>query len=241
MRRAAVPLLLLISGLGHAAEPEKKPSAADLAFFEQKIRPVLVEQCYSCHSATSKRGPRGGLRVDTREALRKGGDSGAAVVPGTATASWLVKALRGDEAPEMPPSGKLPESVIADFERWIANGAVDPRVTEPNAPGTRMTDSINLEAGRKFWAYQPPKPQPTPHVATPSWVRTPIDSFILAKIEAAGVQPNPDAPRATLIRRLTVDLHGLLPTPEEVSDFVTDPAPDDRAAGRSPARLAAVW
>jgi len=241
MRFAATPLLLVLGlfAAAFAAEPEKKPSAADLAFFEQKIRPVLVEHCYSCHSASSKRGPRGGLRVDTREALRHGGDSGPAVIPGKPTASWLLKALRGDEAPEMPPSGKLPDSVIADFERWIANGAPDPRDTDAKNVAAKPSGGIDLEAGRKFWAYQPPTPPSLPSVSNVDWVRTPIDQFILAKIEAAGARPNPDLSRAMLIRRLTVDLHGLLPTPEEVAEFVADPASDDQALARLVDRLLA--
>ncbi|HIL24728.1 MAG TPA: hypothetical protein EYG19_04945, partial [Verrucomicrobia bacterium] len=132
--------LLAAGGGGFAAEP----TAAGLAFFEKKIRPVLVEHCYKCHSASSEK-VKGGLLLDTREGIRKGGESGHAVVPKNLDESLLIEAIRyGDEDLEMPPKEKLPASVIADFEKWIRDGAVDPRrathvVAKP--------DSIDIEAG----------------------------------------------------------------------------------------------
>ena len=210
------------------------PDATGLAFFEQKIRPVLVEKCYSCHSADTKKGAKGGLRVDTREALLRGGDGGAAVVPGKRTESLLLKALRGDEVAEMPPSGKLPEAVIADFEKWIAMGAPDPRDGKFSA-----ASGFDITEGRKFWSFQPPKVHSAPAVTDSRWVRTDIDRFLLAALESKKLTPSRDADRRTLIRRLTVDLHGLFPTPQEIDAFVNDPSSDDDALTKLVDRLLA--
>ena len=218
MPRPAIVILGLTLGLAptlSAADPSGH------AFFEQKIRPVLVEKCYSCHSAESKKGPKGGLRVDLGSALRKGGDAGPAVIPGKPADSILMKALRGaDDVPEMPPSGRLPDAVIADFEKWVSMGAPDPRTGKVAA-----TAGIDLEAGRKFWSYQPVASPSVPAVRDERWSVDPIDRFILSKLEAAGMRPAPDADRATLVRRVYFDLIGLPPTPDEIGAFVADTDP----------------
>src|SRR5205814_3763526 len=122
-------------------------------FFEQKIRPVLVQHCYECHSTQAKK-VRGGLLLDTKAGLLKGGDSGPALVPGKVEESLLIKALRHEEL-AMPPKGKLPAAVIADFERWVALGAPDPRTgAEGSNPSARQAGGMSLEDGRKFWAYR---------------------------------------------------------------------------------------
>ncbi|MCZ2342476.1 MAG: DUF1553 domain-containing protein [Bacteroidales bacterium] len=232
-------LTLAFSSIPELVAAPPKPSQAvepGIAFFEAKIRPVLVEQCYSCHSEQSKRGPKGGLRVDTREALLLGGDSGPAVVPKKVTASWLIKALHGDEVSEMPPNGKLPSAVIADFEKWVAMGAPDPRIADK--PVARAS-GIDIAAGQTFWAYQPPRAHPAPVVTQADWPRSDVDRFILHALEAKQLQPSPDADRSTLIRRLTFDLHGLLPTPAEVAAFVADSATDDVALAKVVDRLLA--
>ncbi len=193
-------LLLLASAVASAAE--------DTAFFETKIRPVLVEHCYSCHSPEAKK-IKGGLLLDTREGSRRGGDTGPAVVPGDASKSLLIKAIRyADPDLEMPPKKKLPAEVIADFERWIAMGAPDPR--EGNA-GALTT--IDLEEGRKHWAFQPLSNPPVPGVKDTAWPRTDIDRFILAALEAKGLRPVADAVPHDLRRRLHYDLTGLPPDP----------------------------
>src|SRR5262245_9537423 len=141
MRKPLAALILLtMASPAAAADP-------GVQFFEQKIRPMLVEHCYRCHSAEAKK-PKGNLLVDSRAALMKGGDTGPAIVPGKPVESLLMKALRHDEI-EMPPSKKLPEEVIADFERWIALGAPDPR----EGTATTVQKQIDLEAGRKFWSF----------------------------------------------------------------------------------------
>ena len=193
------------------------PSANDSAFFESKIRPVLVEHCYECHAADSQPA-RGGLQLDTRAGIRRGGASGPAVVPGDPQASLILSALRHDLF-EMPPEQRLADSVVADFEAWIRRGAPDPRDGSVEPP--RET-GIDLQAGRQFWAYQPvetPQPPPVEHVG---WAHSDIDRFILARLEAEGLAPSADADRRTLIRRVYFDLVGLPPTPAEVQAFVRD-------------------
>jgi hypothetical protein len=207
------------------AQPEE-----GVAFFERKIRPVLVQECYSCHSSGAKV-LKGGLRLDTRAGVLAGGDSGPAVVPGKPDESLLLDALRHDGI-EMPPKGKLPVEVVADFDRWVRMGAPDPREGSLVA-GTRPS-GIDLAAGRRFWAYQRPRRHEIPAVSDPAWPIDPIDRFILAGLEARGLRPAPDADRTTMIRRLSFDLVGLPPTPEEIVAFVNDPAPDayDRLVDR---------
>jgi hypothetical protein len=190
-----------------------------IAFFENKIRPVLVKECYSCHSAESKKS-RGGLVVDTRDGLLKGGDTGPAIQPGKPTESLLLKALRHDEI-EMPPKGRLANEIIADFERWIAMGAPDPR-----KGGATVVKTIDLAEGRKFWSFQPRKQVAPPKVNDTAWARSDVDRFVLAALEAKGLKPAGDANRATLLRRIHVALVGMLPTPAEIDAFVQDDAPD---------------
>ena len=197
-----------------------EPTAEGLAFFEKKIRPVLVEHCYKCHSANSEK-VKGGLLVDTREGIRKGGESGPAVVPGNLKGSLLISALKHDDF-EMPPKGMLPAAVIADFEKWIRGGAADPRRATRRVA---KPDSIDIEAGRKHWAYQPLKAPAIPEVKDAAWPANDIDRFILAKLESAALQPGADAKKIILIRRLYFDLIGLPPTPEEIAQFVDDKSP----------------
>ena len=201
-----------------AAEPTRE----QIDFFEKKIRPVLVEHCYKCHAADAKK-VKGGLLLDTRDALRKGGDSGPALVPGDPAKSLLLKALRYEDT-QMPPAGKLPDRVIADFETWIKQGAPDPRDGKTvQAPPGR---TIDVAAGKRFWAFQPPTKHPAPQVKHADWPLKPIDRFILAKLEGAGLEPSPAADRRTWLRRVSFDLTGLPPTPEEVESFVNDPLPN---------------
>jgi cytochrome c553 len=198
--------------------------AAGLQFFEQKIRPVLVQHCYSCHSAETPKGPKGSLLLDSKPGILAGGDSGPAILAGKINESPIIKALRGDEIPLMPPKGKLPDDVIEDFRKWLKMGAPDPRDGKVVAK-----TSIDLEAGRKFWSLQPLRPTTPPTVKDTAWGRAPADAYILAGLEAKNVPPTRDADRATLLRRVTIDLTGLPPTPTEVDAFLNDKA-DDQAA-----------
>lgn len=201
--------------------------AEQVEFFEKKIRPVLVEQCYACHSADADE-IEGGLTLDTREGIRKGGDTGPAVVPGNVRRSLLIKAIRQvDDDLQMPPDQKLPADVIADFETWIARGAADPR---EGAAVVEQPWEIDIEEGRKFWAFQPPQPQEPPEVLDADWPWTDIDRFLLARMEAEGLHPVADSDPESLVRRLYFDLIGLPPSPEEVDRFCELHASDSQAA-----------
>ena len=212
-----VGLGISLYGIAAAAEKQAIPSRERLEFFEKKIRPVLAEHCYKCHSAGAEK-VGGGLLLDTRPGIRQGGESGPAVVPGDLDDSLLLEAIRHDGL-EMPPDRKLPAEVIADFERWIRAGATDPRDGSVSSPAK---STIDLEAGRQFWSFRPPQPHKPPAVHQAAWPHQPIDHFILAKLETAGLAPAAEADRRMLIRRLSFDLTGLPPSVETVEDFVRD-------------------
>lgn len=194
-----------------------------LEFFEKKIRPVLVERCYKCHSSETAK-PKGGLRLDRRAGVFDGGDSGAAVVPGKPDESLLIKALSwSGVVSEMPPDSKLPDRVITDFREWIARGAAFPADSAPVAAKPRAVD---IEQGRGFWSFQTVHARPVPQVSDPSWPRRKIDSFVREKLDRQQMRPAPEADRRTLIRRLSFDLLGVPPTLAETEAFVADEAPD---------------
>jgi hypothetical protein len=219
-RRFLVPAFWLL--LPAASLPGAEPTPEQIEFFEKRIRPVLAKSCYSCHSAALQ-APMGGLRVDTREWLQRGGGRGPAIKPGDPEGSLLSQAISYRDALKMPPSGKLSDDQIADFATWIRMGAPDPRVdTSPKAAAGR----INFVEARKLWSLRPVEDPAVPSVNRKNWVRSPVDAFILSKLEAAGLEPAPPADKETLIRRLTFDLIGLPPTPDEVENFVRDQSPD---------------
>ena len=186
-------------------------------FFEQRIRPVLVERCYKCHSTGAKK-VQAGLFLDTRQAVRAGGKRGPAVVPGNVEDSLLIAAIR-HEALEMPPDGKLPDSVISDFIRWVEIGAPDPR------DGVATPRAVDYETGRQFWSFLPLGNYRPPEVREAEWALTPIDRFILARQQASGVEPSPLADRRSLLRRAHFGLTGLPPSPDETDAFVSDVSP----------------
>ncbi|MBX3421433.1 MAG: PSD1 domain-containing protein [Pirellulaceae bacterium] len=192
---------------------------AAIEFFESKIRPYLVEHCYTCHAADSKI-IRGGLLLDSRAGLLRGGDSGPAVVPGNPEESLLLSALK-HESFEMPPDRKLPNPVIADFQQWISSGALDPR----DAGTAEPPREVDFETAQSHWAFQPISEPTPPEVIGESWIQSPIDRFVLARLEAAGMQPRPRADRQTLIRRAYFDLVGLPPTIAQVDAFLNDECP----------------
>ena len=210
-----------------AEEAPVQPSTEDLAFFESKVRPVLAGKCYECHSAAAqeKGKLKAGLYVDSREGLMAGGDSGPALLPGNPQESLLIKVLRHEiKDAEMPPKGKLDDSAIADLAKWIEMGAPDPRVAAVLVAGTRRI--IDPSEGRKWWAFQPLVQPPVPDVKNKSLVRTPVDAFIVAKQEAAGLVANAAASPEKLLRRATFGLAGLAPTMEEREAFLKDSSPD---------------
>ncbi len=217
-----------MSEMGMHEIRQKDPSEltqAEISFFESKIRPVLSGACFKCHSEGSR--VRGGLRVDTPDALLRGGESGPAIVPGDPDSSILILALRHtDEDYEMPPSGKLSDAVIADFERWVEMGCPDPRARETlgttASTPTAHAGTMDIEKGREFWAYQLPTRAALPEVKQSAWPRTDVDYFLLHAMEAHDISPVKDADKSTLLRRVTYDLTGLPPSPPEVAAFIRD-------------------
>ncbi|MDA1137151.1 MAG: DUF1549 domain-containing protein [Planctomycetota bacterium] len=221
MYPAYLYILILTCGLIPATANE---NVIGLAFFEKQIRPVLSKHCYSCHSAEAvKEGKlKANLFLDTRSGIRNGGVTSAAVTPGDVEASLLVKAIRHDSDDlKMPHKGdKLPDKVIEDFIHWIQIGAPDPRDGQFSPP--KKMDVA--EAREKHWAFQPLQQPVVPQVTNAAWARTPIDAFILRKLEAAGIEPTPAAKAETLLRRVYLDLIGLLPTPAEQKAFLENPS-----------------
>ena len=185
-----------------------------LLFFKQRIEPVLEEHCYSCHSAAAN-SIKGGLRLDTRSAIRRGGESGPAVVPGKVEESLLLAALRY-EGLEMPPNAQLPNEVIQDFIKWIESGAVDSRLVA-------KSEAERREKAKSHWAFQRIE-RPVVPASNSRWIRNDVDQFILSKLRAEEVKPSPEADPRTLIRRLFLDLIGLPPTPQETQAFLDDPS-----------------
>ncbi|MDQ3622317.1 MAG: DUF1553 domain-containing protein [Verrucomicrobiota bacterium] len=211
---------MLISALALATPPALlAEDAGGLEFFEKRIRPLLAERCYECHSGERK--VKGGLRLDTREGWSKGGDTGPALVPGEPGKSQLLAAVRWEDPDlQMPPKHRLTPAQVGDLESWIKMGAPDPRVSEPSA--TAATAAVKTD----HWSYQPLQHPAPPAVQTAAWPRGDLDRFLLAKLEAKKLRPVPDADRAALCRRVYFDLIGLPPTPEELDAFVADTAPD---------------
>ncbi|QEH38957.1 Planctomycete cytochrome C [Aquisphaera giovannonii] len=221
-----VGLLLLGAGGGDASAAAGADDAAATAFFEARIRPVLIDRCDRCHGPGLP-APKGGLRVDSREGLLRGGNSGPAVVPGRPDESPLLQAIaRTGEVSPMPPKEPLPAAVVADFRTWIARGAADPR----RGPAAVAKDPAEAGASRnpgEWWSLRPlrrPDVPPAPGMDA-SHARNPIDRFVLAKLREKGLAPQPEADRLTIIRRLAFDLTGLPPSPEEAGAFARDPDP----------------
>jgi cytochrome c553 len=217
--------LLLLVLFAPLASAQEQPDRKGLEFFEKKVRPILVERCYKCHSAQAEK-LKGGLYLDSREGVLKGGDLGPAIVPGDIEKSRLVKAVRwSDEDLQMPPKQKLAAEQVADLEAWVKMGAPDPRSAASPAPPKKQI-GLSIAEGRKFWAYRPPERPALPSVRDAGWPKSEIDRFVLSRLESAGLRPAPAAEKDVLLRRLTYDLIGLPPSPEEVDAFVRDGSPD---------------
>lgn len=222
LRRAAL-LSAAAVALSAASSAAAGPASERLEFFESRIRPVLVEQCYECHN--SAKAPDGGLTLDDRAGLLKGGDGGAVIVPGKPAESRLLPILRHEvEGMAMPRGGaKLEPKVVADFEKWIADGALDPRDKPPSAD--EIAKATSWEAVRakrmKWWSFQPvPKELPAPPaVRNGGWSEHPVDRFVLAKLEEKGLEPAPPADARALVRRLYFSLVGLPPSFQEVEHW----------------------
>ncbi len=221
----ALAILVAALPVGAVAE-ELAPEEAK--FFEERVRPVLVKYCYECHAEGEK--IKGGLRVDYKDGLVHGGDSGPALVPGDAGASLLYLAVSYEDPDyEMPPKERLPDEIIGDIRKWIEMGAPDPRVPEEIV----VQSEIDIEEGKKHWAFQPPVATPAPRVKNGDWPVTDVDHYVLAGLDEAGLGPAPDASPDVLLRRLHFDLIGLPPSYGEIRDFAeawkVDPAGAYRA------------
>ena len=227
MLRTAILAALVLPSVARAAEPDAK----QIEFFENKIRPVLVESCHKCHSSETEQQNklRGGLLLDTKTGWQKGGDSGPAIVPGKPNEGTLLKFLKHEGAAAngvvaMPPKGKLDAAVIRDFERWIADGAADPRTDAGTKP---VASGIDIAKGKQFWSFQPPREPTVPNIQNPKVeLRNAIDRFVHSKWDEQGLTPAPPADRRALLRRVYLDLIGLPPTAEQVEAFLADRSPD---------------
>lgn len=226
-RFRAVLFLYIVPGFAAAAEPlppVPKFTPDQVAFFESDVRPLLKASCQKCHGDDPKK-IRGGLLLTSRTAILKGGDTGPAVDIKNPAASLLLLSIthkHPDDAYHMPPTGKLTASQIATLTKWVESGL-------PWTPGDNVSTAPQHAVGgpeMSYWAYQPVKQPPVPTVQSPAWVRTPVDAFVLAKLETQGLKPVGPASRATLCRRAYYDLTGLPPTPEQIDAFIADSSPD---------------
>jgi hypothetical protein len=226
--RFLLPLLAATAGFAASGDAQTANGSSipsdQLDFFEKKIRPVLADKCYKCHAEDAEK-IKGGLTLDTREGIRRGGDNGPAVVPGELKESLLIEAIRyGNKEFAMPPKkegGKLPDEVIKDFEKWVQMGAPDPR----DGPA-KVVKKYDPEKAKEWWSFQAPKKAAVPAVQNAAWPKTDIDRFLLAGLEAKGLKPVADADKLTLIRRVYFDLIGLPPKLDDIEAFVKDKSPD---------------
>ena len=229
-KRSLPEALLLVAALAAAAAHAQSNPAASPDFFETKVRPVLANNCYSCHTSTAM----GGLRVDSRESLLKGGGRGASIVAGDPEKSLLVEAIRQtDPKLKMPMGGRLKDSEIDDIVAWIKSGADwpanSPAATAAPAPGSEKY--VIAPERKNFWSLLPLKDPPPPPVKDARWPKTAIDRFVLARLEKEGMKPVRPATRHDMIRRATLDLTGLPPTPSSTRRTPPPPERNERWQG----------
>jgi mono/diheme cytochrome c family protein len=221
-RATTLGLLLIAAGLSFLQGAEPTPQETD--FFEKRIRPLLADHCYKCHSTGADK-VKGGLLLDSRASLLKGGDTGPGFVPGTPEKSLLIEAVgwKNDDL-QMPPKKKLSEQQIADLTAWVKMGAPWPGGDKP-AVATAKKEFKITDKDKAHWAFRPVKKPAPPAVKNKTWAVNPIDAFVLAKLEAKGRAPNPPADKRALVRRVYYDITGLPPSPQEVEAFVADKSP----------------
>ena len=217
-RLCSLGFVSLLLGGAFLILPTATLANSDEDFFESKIRPILTERCLKCHS-TEHGKTQGGLALDTKQGWEKGGESGPAITPGGIESSLLIRAvLYGDDGAQMPPEdagGKLPDAEIALLKQWVQQGAHDPRT------GAAKRGGMTEEQLRAWWSFQPVKPVSVPEISQLGLINE-IDHFVRARLTADGLESSPEADRRTLIRRVTYDLTGLPPSPEEVDAFLAD-------------------
>ncbi|OWK40325.1 PSD1 and planctomycete cytochrome C domain-containing protein [Fimbriiglobus ruber] len=214
-------LLVAVAAVGLSSAAGAQSAAVE--HFEKKVRPVLIEHCASCHGADGKK-IKGGLRTSSRADLLAGGDTGPAIVPGKPAESLLVLAVKYDGELKMPPAGKLKDAEIAAITEWVKVGAPWPDTAGATVATTpvKKDGPLFTEEQKRFWAFHPVKAEKPPAVKDEKWVRSPVDAFLLAKLEVADLAPAPPADKRALIRRATFDLTGLPPTPAEIDAFLAD-------------------
>ena len=204
-----------VSGLAEDAGDKSKQRE----FFTKRIEPLLKKHCYECHSHAAKKA-KGGLVLDSRSGWETGGESGPAIDPGKPEDSLLISAVKY-EGLEMPPSGRLPAELVEQLQKWVKDGAFDPRVTK----SARSTKKIDLEAGRRHWAFRPLQKTTVPKTTDEAWPRTNADRFVLDRLEKSGLIPIGDADSYTWLRRVSFDLTGLPPTLAQIEEFAADRSP----------------
>ena len=210
-------------GVAQEAPPRNALAPEKLEFFETKVRPILVQRCYECHSGQES---NGGLRLDYREGLLKGGDSGPAFQADEPQGSLLLRAIRYQNADlQMPPSGKLDATEIEVLETWVGQGAVDPRADLPSGSSDKP-QGMSIQDGRNFWSMMPLKPVEVPRAVDADWCRNPIDAFVLKELDSNGLRPSPESSRREILRRVTLGLIGLVPESQEYKAFEQDTAPE---------------
>jgi mono/diheme cytochrome c family protein len=215
-----------LAASGETSSPSPAPSPEQLEFIENRIRPLLVNECHECHSLQAKK-LKGDLRLDSRAGLLKGGESGPAVVPGQPDVSRLIQAVRyQDEDTAMPPQRRLSPSQVADLEAWVRMGAPWPEAGTPAPPSPESPGLDWAKLRADHWAFRPPSKPTPPNLGDDRWAQGPIDQFVGARLAAAGLKPAPRASPRILIRRAYLGLTGLPPTPQAVSAFEADPSPD---------------
>jgi hypothetical protein len=217
---SCLELLLALAGLTTPL-PAADPSPEGAEFFEKKIRPILVENCFKCHGGGKK---KGSLALDSRAGLLRGGDNGPAVVPGKPEESRLLEAVSYKNVElQMPPKGRLPENAVRDLTTWIQMGA--PWPVQRDATATAAKGGLDIEQRKRaHWAWRPVRPSPPPAVRNAAWPLGAVDRFILARLEEKGLAPAADADRRTWLRRVSFDLIGLPPAPEDINAFLKDPS-----------------
>ncbi len=224
MERNFLSICILAASIGLSNASARTLPPADMAFFESNVRPILVDNCYKCHSAEGDK-IRGGFRIDSQPGMLRGGESGPSIEPGDALSSRLVQMIqRHPDFEAMPPKSKLDPNEIETLIAWIDRGAPDPRLDEPEAHADADSD-FDLEQRKNWWSLEPVERPIIPQVTQTDWPANEYDAFLLEKLEAKGWEPAPDADKATLLRRLSFDLTGLAPTRAELQAFFKDDSP----------------